>query len=128
MRKFNYTTYSVPLLCTTDCSWPIIKCLIGTFNNETLEQYIMRSYQIVSGKATDDTLSINFHKTFVHISLCHSMKAYCKKIDNSIKKMSGIANTGNLNEILLRIKHLFNILLSPSSSQCKDAVSYFEIH
>ena len=81
----------------------------------------MGSFQIVSGKATDDTLSINFHKTFVHISLCHSMKAYCKKIDNLIKKdkkfikccTSVIANTDNLNEILLHIKHLFSILLAP---------------
>ena len=29
MGKFNYTAYSVPLLCTTDCSLPIIECLIS---------------------------------------------------------------------------------------------------
>ena len=37
MKRYNYTTFSVPLLCTTDFSWPIIKSLIGTFNNESIE-------------------------------------------------------------------------------------------
>ena len=134
MIRYNYTTYSVPLLCITDCSWPIIKSLIGAFNNKTLEQYIFRSFQIVSGNATNDTLPIKICKTFVHISLCHSMKAFCRKIDQLFKKekkfikycMSVIVNTGGLSDIFVLIKHLFRILLSPYSVQCDSAKSSFE--
>ena len=42
MKRFNYTTFSVPLLCTTDFSWPIIKSLVEVFNNETVEGYLAR--------------------------------------------------------------------------------------
>ena len=134
MRRYNYTTHSVPVLCTTDCSWPIIKCLISAFNNETLEEYIFRSFQIVSGNATIDTLPVKSQKTFVHISLCHSMKSYAKKIDKLIKTdkkflkyyMSVIANTGGLSDVFLAIKHLFYILLSPYSYQCVDSKIFFE--
>ena len=117
MKRSNCTTYSVPHLCTTDCSWPIIKTLIGAFNNETLEQYIFRSFQIVVGNATNDTLPIKICKTFVHISLYHSMKTFCRKIDQLFKEV----NTGCLSDIFVLIKHL-----SPYSVQCDSAISYFE--
>ena len=42
MKSFNYTTHRVPLLCTADFSWPLIKSLLGAFNNETVEEYIVR--------------------------------------------------------------------------------------
>ena len=106
MKRYNYTTCSVPLLCITDCSWPIIKSRIGASNNETLEQYIFRSFQIVSGNATNDTLPIKICKTFVTqslchsvtqslchsvtLSLCHSMKAFCRKIDQLFKKEKNV--------------------------------------
>ena len=41
MERFNYTTHSVPLLCTTEFSRPIIKSLLGAFNSETVEKYIL---------------------------------------------------------------------------------------
>ena len=133
MRSYNYTTYSVPILCTSDCSWPIIKCLIGAFNNETLEQYISRSFKIVSGFAENDTLPIQYHKTFLHISLCHSMKSFCRKINKLFKSdknfvkycTSVVANTRSLNDLFQHITHLFQLLLAPYSVQCDDDKSYF---
>ena len=83
---FNYTSHSVPLLCTTDVSWPIIKTFVGVFNNETIEQYIGRSYLIVSGKATANDLSVTKVKTFVHISLCYVMKVFARKVNNCFKE------------------------------------------
>ena len=70
---YNYTTLSVSLLCTTDVSWPIIKSLVGVFNNESVEEYIGRSYLIASGSATAAELPVSRVKTSVHISLCHVM-------------------------------------------------------
>ena len=70
-RRYGYTTHSIPVLCTTDCSWPIIKSLISAFNKETLEGYIRRSYKIVIGEASLHDIPPEYKKTFVHISLCH---------------------------------------------------------
>ena len=28
MKRYGYTSHSVPILCTTDWSWPILKCLV----------------------------------------------------------------------------------------------------
>ena len=70
LKRYNHTTHSVPLLCTTDVSWPIIKPLLDLFNNESVEEYIGRSFVIVSGKATPSDLSINKIKT---IMSCHVM-------------------------------------------------------
>ena len=36
MQRYNYTTFSVPLICTTDFSWPITKSLVETFNKESV--------------------------------------------------------------------------------------------
>ena len=75
LKRFGYTTNSIPILCTCDVSWPIIKCLIEAFNKETLKEYITRSYTIASGDASSNELPLLRRKTFVHISLCHSMKS-----------------------------------------------------
>ena len=40
MKRYVYTSHSVPVLCTTDCSWPILKCLVECLNAEKLEEYI----------------------------------------------------------------------------------------
>ena len=115
-QRFNYTTFSTPILCTTDFSWPIIKSLIETFNNETLEEYLGRSYLIVTGKASVDDLSVTKRKTFVHISLCHSMKALTKKINTCFKKqqrnlikysISLVANSTTLSDALDRYLKTF---------------------
>ena len=133
-NRFNYTSHSVPLLCTTDFSWPIIKTFVGVFNNETIEQYIGRSYLIVSGKATANDLSVTKVKTFVHISLCHVMKAFARKVNKCFKEdknfikfsLSLLANAPCFSYILDIIRHLFKILLSKYSSDCKDSKVYLE--
>ena len=67
-KKYGYTTHSVPVLCTTDCSWPILKCLVSAFNKETLEGYIHTSYKICSGKASMLDFPSEPNKTFLRIS------------------------------------------------------------
>ena len=134
MKRYNYTTHSVPLLCTTDVSWPIIKSLIGVFNNESVEEYIGRSFVIVSGRATSNELPINKLKTFVHISLCHVMKAFSNKVNKCFKKdknfikfaLSLLANSFDYQDILEICSNLFKVLLSKFSSDCVDAKSYLD--
>ena len=77
-KRYRYTTHSVPILCIADVSWTIIKCLVESFNKETLEQFICRSYRISSGNASIEDLPTIPVKTFVHISLCHAMKAFAR--------------------------------------------------
>ena len=67
------------------------------------------------------------NKTFLHISLCHLMKAICYKIDHCFKKekqfikfcISLLANAGNLKDVFDICKCLFEILLSKKSSTCE---------
>ena len=134
-QRFNYTAFSTPILCTTDFSWPIIKSLIDTFNNETLEEYLGRSYLIVTGKASVNDLSVIKRKTFVHISLCHSMKALTKKINTCLKKdqrnlikysISLLANSTMLSDALEILRHFFQLLLSEHSNVCLDSKSFLE--
>ena len=88
MRRFNYTSFSIPLLCTTHFSWRIIKSLIEAFNNESVEDYLGRSYLIVADKAEEKHLPNKTVKTFLHISLCHVMKvkAFVEKVNRCYKK------------------------------------------
>ena len=119
MSRFNYTTHSVPLLCTSDVSWPIIKTFVGVFNNESVEEYIGRSYTILSGKATNNDLPVDKIKTFTHISLCHIMKAFTKKVNKCFKEdrnfikfsLSLFANVLTYSDIFDISKHFFTILL-----------------
>ena len=128
-RRYGYTTHSIPVLCTTDCSWPIIKSLISSFNKETLEGYIRRSYKIVIGEASLHDIPSEYKKTFVHISLCHLMKAICYKINKCFHKdkqfikfvISLLANAGNIKDILELCESLFHILLSKKNKSCEKA-------
>ena len=134
LKRYNYTTHSVPLLCTTDVSWPIIKSLLGVFNNESVEEYIGRSFAIVSGKATSNDLSINKIKTVLHISLCHVMKAFANKVNKCFKEdknfmkfsLSLLANSFHYQDILDTCRNLFKVLLSKFSSDCVDAKDYLD--
>ena len=49
-------------------------------------RFLARSYRIVTGKASFDDLPHKKNKTFVHVSLCHSIKAFAKKINRHFKK------------------------------------------
>ena len=84
-KRYGFMSHSVPLLCTTDCSWPILKCLVQCLNSESLDEYLFRSFKIVSGVATEAELPVPEVKTFVRISLCHSMKAFSRKINKCFK-------------------------------------------
>ena len=134
MNRYNYTSFSVPLLCTTDFSWPIIKSLVETLNNESVENYLGRSYQIVTGKATTNDLPVKKNKTFLHISLCHSMKALAHKVNKCFKTeknfvkycLSLLANSCSLSDALLILKHFFKLLLCKFSDDCSDAESFLD--
>ena len=126
-KRFGYTSHDVPILCTTDCSWPILKCLIECFNSEKLEEYIARSYKIVSNKAEQKDLPINPSKSFFRISLCHSVKAFSLKINKKFPKekkiikfvMSLLANSGCIKDLFEIVKNFFVILLTKSAKKLR---------
>ena len=128
-KKYGHRSHTVPILCTTDCSFPILKSLVSAFNKESLEEYLQRSYKICCGEASVSELPSEKNKTFVHISLCHLMKAICYKIDKSFKvnksflkySISLLANAGNLNDIFDICTSIFTILLSQKSASCENA-------
>ena len=134
LSRFNYTTHSVPLLCTSDVSWPIIKTFVDVFNNESVEEYIGRSYTILSGKATINDLPVDKIKTFVHISLCHIMKAFAKKVNKCFKEdrnfikfsLRLFANALTYSDILDISKHFFTILLCKFTNDCKVSKEHLE--
>ena len=134
-RRFNYTTFSVPLLCTTDFSWPIIKSLIESFNNESVEDYLGRSYLIVTGKAGMNDLPNKKVKTFLHISLCHVMKAFSVKVNKCFKKkerefvkfvLSLLANSHLVSDVFEIFKHFFRLLFCKFSGDCADSKNVLE--
>ena len=134
MKRFNYTFFSVPLLCTTDFSWPIIKSLVEALNNVSVETYLGRSYLIVTGKATVNDLLVKTVKTFLHISLCHSMKALARKVNKCFKaemnflkySLSLLANSCSLSVALCVLKDLFKLLLCKFSDDCTNAKSVLD--
>ena len=134
-KRYRYTTHSVPILCITDVSWPIIKCLVECLNKETLEQYLYRSYKICSGNASIQDLPTISVKTFVHISLCHAMKAFARKVGKCFKEdknfikycMSLLANSGTLVDIYEICENLFTVLLSQSKSNCNEAKQFLDV-
>ena len=132
-KRYGYTTSSVPILCITDVSWPIIKSLIACFNKETLEENIDRSFRIASGVASHKELPTMPPKTFVHLSLCHVMKAFAKKIGKCFTKdkefitfaMSVLVNAGNLADTFDIYEHIFVVLLSKYlTKDCLDSKQY----
>ena len=131
MKRFNYISFSVPLLCTTDFSWPIIKSLVEALNNESVETYLGRSYLIVTGKATVNDLPVKTIKTFLHISLCHSMKALARKVNKCFKAernfvkycLSLLVNSCSLSDAFCVLTNLFKLLLYKFSDDCTNAKS-----
>ena len=112
----------------------IIKAFVGVFNNESVEEYIGRSYTILSGKATNNDLHVDKIKTFVHISLCHVMKAFAKKVNKCFKddqnfikySLSLLANMLTYSDIFDIIKHFFMILLCKFTNDCKVSKEHLE--
>lgn len=59
------------------------------FNNESIEEYLGRSYKIVTGEASAKNLPVKPLKLFVHFCLSHIMHAfsrYLKKFFTEKKK------------------------------------------
>ena len=57
-RKYGDNSNSVPILFTCDMSWPILKSGLRCFNNESVEEYITRSYKIAIDQASFSDLPI----------------------------------------------------------------------
>ena len=99
-----------------------------------MEEYIGRSYTILSGKATNNDLPADKIKTFVHISLCHIMKAFAKKVNKRFKEdrnfinfsLSLFANALTYSDIFDISKHFFTILLCKFTNDCKVSKEHLE--
>ena len=80
---YGHKNLSVPILAVCDFSWPAMKSLLSRFNLETVPTYLHRCSKILSGKATEE----DFNKQWlIHICLCHTMKAFSRKVTNLFKK------------------------------------------
>lgn len=75
-KCFGLRCKTIPLLCTVDLSWPLIRTILTTFNKESLEDDLDRSLKIVTGKTSLGKLPVgNGKEIFIHICLAHFMKA-----------------------------------------------------
>eukprot|EP00112_Aurelia_sp_Birch-Aquarium-sp1_P007867 Seg1859.4 transcript_id=Seg1859.4/GoldUCD/mRNA.D3Y31 product="Histone lysine demethylase PHF8" protein_id=Seg1859.4/GoldUCD/D3Y31 len=74
-----------PALILTDNSLAMIMACLSEFNQETVKQYIDRTFDIVCGKASADKLSL----TFLHICYAHVMKNNKTMLDKFIKNRPG---------------------------------------
>ena len=64
--KSGHNSNTVPLLFTCDMSWSILESAIRCFNNESVEEYLSRSYRISNGRASSSDLHIKPSKLFLH--------------------------------------------------------------
>ena len=81
-RKFGHNSNTVPVLFTCDMSWPILKSAIRCFNNESVEEYLSRSYRISNGRVSSSDLNIKPSKLFLHFSLSHIVHAFSRRLGN----------------------------------------------
>ena len=96
---------------------------------------IFRSYKICNGEASVSELPAEINKNFVHLSLCHLMKAICYKIDKSFKVDNSFlkycirhfANAGNLNYIFDIYTTFYTVLLSKKAASCENAKNAFDM-
>ena len=108
--------------------------LIEAFNNDSVEEYLGRSYLIVAGKAEEKHLPNKTIKTFLHISLCRVMKAFAEKVNKCFKKernfvkfvISLLANSFSLSDAFEICEHFFKLLICKFSADCKDCKSFLE--
>ena len=88
-KKYGHKSNVIPKMFICDMSWPILKSTVLSFKNESIEEYINRSYKIVTGKASTKELPVKPSKLFVHFCLSHIMHAfsrYLKKFFTGNKK------------------------------------------
>ena len=79
-RKFGHNSNTVPVLFTCDMSWPILKSTICCFNNESVEEYLSRSYRISNGRSSD--LHIKPSKLFLRFCLLHITHAFSRRLES----------------------------------------------
>ena len=120
-KKCGHKSKAIPIIFTCDMSSPILKATVRSFNNESIEEYIGRSYKIVTGKASTKELPVKPSKLFVHFCLSHIMHAfsrYLKKIFTGKKNKfimyscSVLANSEKWETFRKTIHGLFVILLA----------------
>ena len=92
--------------------WPILKSGLRCFNNESVEEYITRSYKIATGQPSSD-LPIKSSKLFVH---------FTRNIlpDRKIPHVffSVLANSEKWQTFRSNIYSLFEVLLSVQKTDC----------
>lgn len=108
-RKYGQNSNSVPIWFTCDMPWPILKPSLRCFNNESLEEYITRSYKIATGQALSSDLRANTSKLFVHFCLSYSIHTSWR----CLKKYF----TGSKNKLLT---HSSSVLANSENSQNLD--------
>ena len=74
MKRNDMDSRVTQFLYTTDYSWPILKCLVECPNKEKLEDYLVRSYKIVSGRATEIDLPVRGVKTSWYLPISELQK------------------------------------------------------
>ena len=83
-KKCGHKSKAIPIIFTCDMSSPILKATVHSFNNESIEEYIGRSYKIVTGKASTKELPVKPSKLFVHFCSSHIPHACFFKISEKI--------------------------------------------
>ena len=130
-RKYGHNSNSVSILFTCDMFWPILKSSLRCFNNESVEEYITRSYEIATCQTSFSDLPIKPSKSFVHFCLSHIMQAFSrclkKYFTGSKKKFlmyssSVLANSEKWQTFRSSLYSLFVVLLSVHKTDC------FKIH
>ena len=61
-------------------SWSFLKSAIRCFNNESVEEYLSRSYRINNGRTSSSDLHIKPSKLFLHFCLSHIMHAFSRRL------------------------------------------------
>ena len=51
-NTYGHKSNTIPIIFTCDMSRPILKATVRFFNNESIEEYIARSYKIVTAEAS----------------------------------------------------------------------------
>ena len=61
-------------------SWPILKSAIRCFYNESVEEYLSRSYRISNGRASSSDLNVKPSKLFLDICLSYIVHAFSRQL------------------------------------------------
>ena len=76
-KCYGHKVKTVPLICTVDLSWSLIRAILIAFGPESLEKYLERSVQIVIGKASSSHPPTRADKKNICASLFSSFHQSC---------------------------------------------------